>query len=105
MERVILELRDATNLPLLAKPNAGEPRCNGGRLRYPVSPEEFVPIAARLAPHVAVLGGCCGMTPKHIAAITRAVRQFACGGSVRFPEEAAKRSTTVTPEITDMPEM
>jgi 5-methyltetrahydrofolate--homocysteine methyltransferase len=56
-------------LPLLARPNAGTPKRVDGRLEYPRSPADM---AARLRPLLdagaAMVGGCCGTTPRHIAA-------------------------------------
>ena len=64
-----------TGFPLWAKPNAGLPRTDGVTTTYDVTPEQmaeyamkFVSIGAR------VVGGCCGSTPGHIAAIAKAVK-------------------------------
>ena len=61
--------------PLWAKPNAGLPRLVDGNTVFDVTPEQmgaaalkFVALGAR------VVGGCCGNTPEHIAAIASAVR-------------------------------
>lgn len=70
VERVITELRQATDLPLLARPNAGEPHHGV----YPLGEAEFVALAGRLAPLVTILGGCCGTTPRFIAALNAARR-------------------------------
>jgi 5-methyltetrahydrofolate--homocysteine methyltransferase len=56
-------------------PNAGLPINDGGRTLYPMQPE---PLAATLAEFVDelgvnIVGGCCGTTPAHIAALVRAV--------------------------------
>lgn len=65
----------AGGYPLLAKPNAGIPQLVGGRVVYPATPEEMGAYARRLVDlGVAVVGGCCGSTPAHIAAICRAVK-------------------------------
>ena len=63
----ISRMRRATSLPLVARPSAGFPDANG---RYPVTPEEFSRWGAELLDGgVSLLGGCCGTTPAHIAAI------------------------------------
>lgn len=71
VERVVTELRRATDLPLFAKPNAGRPRSHSGKLIYPLAPDAFAQLVARLAAHAAFVGGCCGTTPAHIAAARR----------------------------------
>jgi methionine synthase I (cobalamin-dependent)/5,10-methylenetetrahydrofolate reductase len=70
-------MRPATGLPLVAQANAGLPNVSTGRLVYPnASPEYFGEYAAHaLALGAAVIGGCCGTTPDHIAAIRRAVTE------------------------------
>lgn len=60
------------SVPVIFKPNAGLPRSEDGRAVYDMGPEAF---AAAVAPLVArgvrVVGGCCGTTPAHIAALVR----------------------------------
>jgi methionine synthase / methylenetetrahydrofolate reductase(NADPH) len=70
-------MRPATGLPLIAQANAGLPNVSTGRLVYPnASPEYFGEYAAHaLALGAAVIGGCCGTTPDHVAAIRRAVNE------------------------------
>ncbi len=60
--------------PLSAMPNAGLPSYVGGRLSYVASPAYMAEHARALADlGVAVIGGCCGTTPEHIAAIRAVV--------------------------------
>lgn len=60
------------SVPVIAKPNAGLPRSEGGHAVYDMGPEAF---AAAVAPLVArgarIVGGCCGTTPAHIEALVR----------------------------------
>lgn len=60
--------------PLIVKPNAGLPRLEGGQTVYDVGPEDF---AAAMAPILeagaAIVGGCCGTTPAHLAALAALV--------------------------------
>ncbi|MCP4092531.1 MAG: bifunctional homocysteine S-methyltransferase/methylenetetrahydrofolate reductase [Planctomycetes bacterium] len=77
--RVVLEaVRQASQeieLPLGAKPNAGMPRQVDGRIFYENDPDYFARFARRfLQVGGQVIGGCCGTTPEHIRAITRAAR-------------------------------
>jgi methionine synthase I (cobalamin-dependent) len=90
-ERVLAELSRATDLPLIARPNAGQPHLVDGARRYPVGPETFAAQAMRLSENAAILGGCCGTTPEHIAAFRRA---YCSVNSVSDPikRHAARRS-------------
>ena len=61
-------------LPLAAQPNAGFPRQAEGRLLYTSGPEYFARFAPRAVEVGACLvGGCCGTTPAHIAAMSEAL--------------------------------
>ena len=60
---------------LWAKPNAGMPRLVGEETVYDATPEYMAEIALGLRQAGAqVIGGCCGTTPAHIAAIAAVVR-------------------------------
>jgi 5-methyltetrahydrofolate--homocysteine methyltransferase len=67
---IIRRYRQATDLPLFARPNAGTPARVGDCWVYPLTPEMM---AARLPElleaGVSMVGGCCGTTPEHIAAM------------------------------------
>ena len=78
MLRQMAALRAATDLPLLVQPNAGLPREEGGVAHYNVSPEEFAAAMAEICGAGAwMVGGCCGTTPAHIAAMAAACRSIA----------------------------
>jgi len=60
---------------LIAKPNAGVPHMVGREIVYDASPEDMAEYARRfVALGARVVGGCCGSTPAHVAAIAAAVR-------------------------------
>ncbi|MGI8552999.1 MAG: bifunctional homocysteine S-methyltransferase/methylenetetrahydrofolate reductase [Dehalococcoidia bacterium] len=62
-------------LPLVAMPNAGYPSIVGGRWIYVASPAYFADYAQRFVEAgVTIVGGCCGTTPAHIAAMRTALR-------------------------------
>lgn len=62
-------LAGSVPVPLIAKPNAGVPGAGEH-----VEPEEFAAYAERfLAQGVGILGGCCGTTPAHLAALKAAM--------------------------------
>ncbi len=61
---------------LWAKPNAGLPHLNeGGEVVYDATPEDMAQIARQLRDAGAqIIGGCCGTTPAHVAAMAQALR-------------------------------
>ena len=60
---------------VIVQPNAGSPRTENGRTIYNATPEQMAATAARLlAAGVRIVGGCCGTTPEHLAAMSHAVR-------------------------------
>ncbi len=56
-------------------PNAGLPALVEGRTEYPLGPEPFAETLARFVDvdGVNIVGGCCGTTPEHIAALVKRV--------------------------------
>jgi 5-methyltetrahydrofolate--homocysteine methyltransferase len=65
----------APDLILWAKPNAGLPHIDGDQTVYDATPEHMEQIALQLRQDGAqILGGCCGTTPAHMAAMARALR-------------------------------
>jgi methionine synthase / methylenetetrahydrofolate reductase(NADPH) len=64
-----------TRRKLSAQPNAGMPRDVSGRSMYMASPEYMATYAHHLVQAGAkIVGGCCGTTPEHIAAMVEGVR-------------------------------
>ena len=67
-------LAAAGGLPLWVKPNAGVPRVVGDEVRYDAGPEDLARhVASYAARGVRAVGGCCGSTPEHVAAIAAAL--------------------------------
>lgn len=74
MAGVIRRLRAVTRVPLIAMPNAGMPDLVDGETVFHESPEEMAAKIGRLVDAGAtIIGGCCGTTPAHIAAMARAL--------------------------------
>jgi len=71
MVQVLDELVAAnTGLPLWIKPNAGLPHMDGDKAVYDVGPAEMADYAERFVRAGArIVGGCCGSSPEHVAAI------------------------------------
>jgi 5-methyltetrahydrofolate--homocysteine methyltransferase len=71
---VVRRYRTATDLPLVARPNAGTPTRTATGWVYPETPESMAARLPELLEAGAVMvGGCCGTTPAHIAAFRRVV--------------------------------
>ncbi|MFA5756476.1 MAG: homocysteine S-methyltransferase family protein [Smithellaceae bacterium] len=74
MAEYIAAMKPLATVPLLAKPNAGLPRLEGLKTVFDMDPASFAAGARKLAAAGAnLLGGCCGTTPAHIAALAKAV--------------------------------
>ena len=67
-------MRPATTLPLWFKPNAGLPELINGQTVYRESPEDMASkVPALIEAGASIVGGCCGSTPAHIAAVRAVV--------------------------------
>jgi 5-methyltetrahydrofolate--homocysteine methyltransferase len=78
MERMIEIVREmraaAPHAPILVHANAGLPKNIGGVDVFPETPEDMAArVPALVAAGANIIGGCCGTTPAHIAAIRAAV--------------------------------
>ncbi len=78
MEAVVKEYVAAVpNFPLWVKPNAGVPHMDIETEQgvYDMGPQDMADYARKyVALGARVVGGCCGNTPEHIAAIVKAVK-------------------------------
>jgi len=64
----------AADAKVIIQPNAGAPRQVDGQTVYLATPDEMAATAGHLlAAGAHVIGGCCGTTPDHLAAIARAL--------------------------------
>jgi 5-methyltetrahydrofolate--homocysteine methyltransferase len=80
MERArqaVLRYRKTTNLPVMAQPNAGQPKLVAMRVVYDETPEQMVAgVIPLLEAGAGIVGACCGSTPDHIRAFRQAIDQF-----------------------------
>ena len=74
MAEIVRTLSKATKLPIVAEANAGKPKLVNGKTEFDMDPDTFAlgMSKCRLA-GARILGGCCGTTPDHIRALTRAL--------------------------------
>jgi len=93
------------SIPVIMQPNAGLPQLENGKTVFKVLPDEFA--ASQLTNYkagVRILGGCCGTTPAHIAAMakvvaeeTRAAPKTQCGEAANIsgaPAETTREEAT-----------
>lgn len=90
---------------LIAMPNAGWPTTSGGKYVYPATPEYFAEFAINAIDAGAdIVGGCCGTTHEHIAAMRDAIAAIPItspNGFVETVTPAAPRLSVVN--ISDDP--
>ena len=68
---LVEELAPHDRALVMAQPNAGLPRIQDGETVFDVGPDEFArAMEAILDAGATVVGGCCGTTPAHIAALS-----------------------------------
>ena len=91
--RTLVQQLGSTALPLSVMPNAGYPVVTRTQVKYQGKPEYFAKELARIAAEgVRILGGCCGTTPAHTAALRAAL------DSLPAVEKAAPVVQVSTPE-------
>ncbi|MCK6582599.1 MAG: homocysteine S-methyltransferase family protein, partial [Anaerolineales bacterium] len=73
--RILKQMRQAEpNAKFWVKPNAGWPEQVSGRIMYPADAEYFGDYALLFREAGAnIVGGCCGTTPQHIAAMKKSL--------------------------------
>jgi 5-methyltetrahydrofolate--homocysteine methyltransferase len=80
MERArqaVIRYKQVTSLPVMAQPNAGQPKLVDMKVVYDETPEEMVVgVAPLLAAGADIVGACCGSTPAHIRVFRAALDQF-----------------------------
>jgi homocysteine S-methyltransferase len=89
-------------------PNAGWPAHVAGRVIYPSSPEYFATFARRaVAAGVRIVGGCCGTTPAHTAAMREALDLWSAengsGPRPAVPRASKRAGAPRAPELDLVP--
>ena len=94
----IERMATATNLPLIAMPNAGMPRAVDGRNLYLCSPEYMASFARKLIKAgVQFVGGCCGTTAGHIRAMNSSLRAIGAQQVSATQVKEAPAASEITP--------
>jgi len=79
-DAIVTEFLAAMSVPLWVKPNAGVPRIVGDAVVYDADPDTFADHVAGYAEQGArIVGGCCGSTPNHLAAVAAAIGRARVG--------------------------
>jgi homocysteine S-methyltransferase len=96
--QVLEQMRHDTRLPLSGQPNAGLPARVEGRFFYFATPEYFATFARQAADlGVAYIGGCCGTTPAHIAAMRAALKPAASPARITTPAPSTAIAIDLNP--------
>ena len=76
MYEPLRQLSETAPMPLACLPNAGLPGVVDGKMHYDLTPEGLAEHLAKFVTDygVQIVGGCCGTTPEHLAAVIEAVR-------------------------------
>jgi 5-methyltetrahydrofolate--homocysteine methyltransferase len=73
----VLRYLQITDLPIMAQPNAGQPKLVNMKVVYDETPAEMVTgVVPLLQAGASIIGGCCGSTPDHIRAFREAMDHF-----------------------------
>lgn len=85
MVEIIRALKAAApGVPLMAMPNAGMPVVEDGQTVFKETPQIMAPkIRSLLYAGVSIVGGCCGTTPEHIAAMRDILDAFNGGSELK----------------------
>ena len=91
MERArqaVLRYLEVTDLPIMAQPNAGQPKLVEMKVVYDETPDQMVAgVVPLLEAGASIIGGCCGSTPDHI-------RAFATMDVDGYPSNSGKAGAT-----------
>jgi 5-methyltetrahydrofolate--homocysteine methyltransferase len=94
MERArqaVLRYLQITDLPIMAQPNAGQPKLVDMKVVYDETPAQMVTgVVPLLQAGASIIGGCCGSTPDHIRAFRKAMDQFRCDSASEHHERASR---------------
>ena len=101
----VTSMREAhPELAIIAKANAGIPQWHDGHLHYSGTPElmaEYARLAADAGARI--IGGCCGTSPAHLAAMHEALRSHRAGEIPSLATIVAKLGPLAAPPVTVSP--
>ncbi len=82
MSEAVRHLSSASRMPISTIPNAGLPSVVDGKMHYDLTPDQLADHLYRFITEfgVTAVGGCCGTTPAHLAAVVER-----CAGATPAP--------------------
>ncbi len=99
MGEALRHLSAACRVPISCVPNAGLPSVVDGRMHYDLTPRELADHLERFVRELGVsaVGGCCGTTPEHLAAVVERCADLAPARREPRPEPGAASIYTAVP--------
>jgi len=99
MHEHLRHLSRHSRVPISCLPNAGLPSVVDGRMHYDLTPEQLAGHHADFVSDlgVAVIGGCCGTTPAHLAAVVERCRDLTPAARQPICEPGAASIYTAVP--------
>ena len=99
MSEHLRQLAKHSRIPLSVMPNAGLPQLRRGGAVYPLTPDELATALSSFVTEfgVRLVGGCCGTTREHIAAVAQAVADLTPRSRRPRPEPGVSSLYTAVP--------
>ena len=100
-------LNQHSRVPIACLPNAGLPSVLDGKMHYDLTPPQLAEFQRRFVTDfgVGIVGGCCGTTVEHIAAVVEAVKDLSPTPRTFDHEDGATSIYSFTPfeqQLTDL---
>ncbi|HEX4767843.1 MAG TPA: betaine--homocysteine S-methyltransferase [Lichenihabitans sp.] len=98
----ILTMRAGSSMPIIAKANCGIPQWHGDHVHYSGTPELMADYAAlAVDAGASIIGGCCGTSAHHLAAMRRSLDAHHRGEAPTLDEITAKVGPLVNAPAAD----
>src|SRR6202044_3780648 len=103
MSEALRHLSTASRMPISCVPNAGLPSVVDGAMHYDLTPDQLAEYHRQFVSElgVSVIGGCCGTTPDHLAAVVEACSQLTPATRTPEPDPGAASIYTQVPFTQD----
>ncbi|WP_098470357.1 methionine synthase [Serinibacter salmoneus] len=88
MSEHLRQLSQRSRVPIVCMPNAGLPVLGKDGAEYPLTPAELASAHEQFVKEfgISLVGGCCGTTPEHLAAVVERVRDLPLPERTPTPE-------------------
>ena len=92
--QAVARYKQTTDLPVMAQPNAGQPKLVDMKVVYDETPEQMVRgVVPLLEIGANIVGACCGSTPDHIRAFRHAMDRYLAARSARGCREDSESAS------------